>query len=227
MSVEHRNTGRITAALILIGLGVLFLLGDLNILSFSLLGTLWPFFIIVPGLVFLYVALTGSPDSASLAIPGAIVTGTGMILLYQSATGHWESWAYIWTLYPVFLGLGLMYMGRRTGNTGSYRTGLTLTRIGVLAFLVFGAFFEVFIFSSLGLGRYALPLILIIWGAWMLMRGARGGSPGDKPKRGDEPLFTGATVTGQRGTYSATERLRAEIDAALAEDDEPDDGDDV
>ena len=53
----------------------------------------------------------------------AIVTGTGLILLYQNSTGRWQTWAYIWALYPVFLGLGLMFLGRRTDDEGTRRAG--------------------------------------------------------------------------------------------------------
>src|SRR6202049_2660007 len=54
----------------------------------------WPFFVIVPGLVILFVALTASGAvSEGLAILGSIITVTGLILLFQDATDHYESWA--------------------------------------------------------------------------------------------------------------------------------------
>ncbi len=229
MNQMQRSPGRAIVALILVGLGVLFLLGEFGIFNFWDIGRLWPFFIVVPGFVFLFFAATGSREMSSLAIPGSIITGTGLILLYQSVTGRWESWAYVWTLYPVFLGLGLMYMGNRTGSEGSYRTGRTFVTWGAVGFLVFGAFFEVFIFNGFSLGRYLLPLTLILVGAWMLLRGGfdfssrRGG--GGKPKRpagGGQDPFAGAPVVGARGggRPSASERLRQQIDEALAEDDE-------
>ena len=224
MSQMQPNQGRTVAALVLIGLGVLFLLGY----TVSL-GTLWPFFIIVPGLVFLYFAFTGSRDLASLAIPGAIITGTGVILLYQNATGRWASWAYVWTLYPVFLGLGLMYLGRRTGDESTLRSGRGFVTWGGVAFLFFGEFFEVFIFGGFGLTRYALPLILILVGGWLLLRGQGRQLNiqfGGKPKRPavEEPPVTGAPVVKPRRRprrTSASERLRQEIDAALAEEEKP------
>lgn len=123
---DNHNASRNAGAFILIGLGVLFLLAQ--IFNFSFLGTLWPLIVMLPGLVFLYIALTGGKQSAGFVFPGAIITGTGTILFYQNLTNHWESWAYAWTLYPVFVGMGLVFMGRRTGNEGQYQTGQNMMR---------------------------------------------------------------------------------------------------
>ena len=223
--MDHRGAGagRMLAAFILIGLGVLFLLGQ--VVSFAWLWEMWPFFVIAPGVVFLYFAYTGSRDAAGLAIPGAIITGTGLILLVQSVTNLWQSWAYVWTLYPVFLGLGLMFMGRRTDSEGTYRTGRGFVQWGLVAFLIFGSFFEIFIFGGFGVGKYALPVALIIVGAWLLLRPrgtTRFSSNGRKSKREEDPFFVGAPSPRPRGGHSpsAGDSLRKRIDEALAEDDE-------
>ncbi len=105
MGQAQSGSGRSAAAMAIIGVGVFLLLAQFGVFSFNLMGLLWPFFIIIPGLAFLYPAWKGGPDTAPLAIPGAIITGTGALLLLQSVTGRWESWAYVWTLYPVFLAL--------------------------------------------------------------------------------------------------------------------------
>src|SRR5215813_518898 len=118
MDTISRERGRAIGAVTLIGLGLLFLLGQ--ILNVSIFSFLWPFFVIIPGAAFLYFAITGGKNTAGLAVPGTVVTGTGLILLYQSLTNHWESWAYAWTLYPVFVGLALTFMGRRMGDSGTY-----------------------------------------------------------------------------------------------------------
>ncbi len=224
MSQMQQNPGRAVGAFVLIGLGIFFLLSQF--IALPSLGQLWPFFIIVPGLAFLYFAYTGSRDLASLAIPGSIVTGTGLILFYQNSTGRWESWAYIWTLYPVFLGLGLMFLGRRTGDESTRGAGRNFVTWGGIAFLAFGAFFEIFIFGGFGLSRHLLPVLLpallILVGAWLLLKGQGRDRRGHfkyngKAKRGDR-LFTGAPVTGSRRRTPASDRLRAEIDAVLAED---------
>ena len=58
--------GRRAFGLIIIAAGVFFLLAQLGIFSFDFVGFLWPLFIIVPGLVFLYFARSGGDDLARL-----------------------------------------------------------------------------------------------------------------------------------------------------------------
>ena len=73
----------------------------------------WPFFLIVPGLVILFVALTASGAvSEGLAILGSIITVTGLVLLFQDGTDHYESWAYAWALvFPGAIGLAMILYG--------------------------------------------------------------------------------------------------------------------
>jgi hypothetical protein len=226
MNAIQQDRGRAIAAISLIGLGGLFLLDQLfNISIFSIL---WPFFVIVPGAAFLYFALTGGKNTVGLSVPGSVVTGTGLILLYQSLTGHWESWAYAWTLYPVFVGLALTFMGNRTGDQNVHNTGRGLVRWGGVAFIVAAALFELLIFNGGGfLGSLALPILLVGLGAWMLFgKGIRGSGIRNfgKPKN-DEFVFNGPRVVTTRPRYGSSsvinEDLQRKIDAALAEDDEP------
>ena len=88
MVKEHDS--RPVLAIGLIALGVLLLLGQLTGFG-GMLGSLWPLFVMVPGLAFLYFAYTGDKKAAGLAVPGMVITGTGLILFYQNITGHWES----------------------------------------------------------------------------------------------------------------------------------------
>jgi peptidoglycan/LPS O-acetylase OafA/YrhL len=219
MTHSQQDIGRRIGAATLIGVGALFLLGQVT--DFDVFGFIWPFFVILPGAAFLFAAFNGDKNAAGLAVPGALVTGTGGILLYQNMTGHWESWAYIWALYPVFLGLALTYVGRRTDNEGTYKAGRGFVRWGGIAFIVMWAIFELAIFSGdRPFGHLLLPLVLIGAGVILLFRGT-----GDKPKRDSVTIFTGpkvVTIGKAKNGYvpHASDKLRQEIDAALAEDDE-------
>ncbi len=152
----------------LIGLGILFLLGE--IFDFRLGFYLWPFFIIVPGLAFFYFMVHGGKNAAALAIPGSIITTTGLLLLYQSITNHWESWAYAWALiFPTSVGIGLYIFGLWGENDSLRRTGQGFIRVGLILLVLGGLFFEmIFHLSGSRSNRVVWPVVLIIAGIYMV-----------------------------------------------------------
>lgn len=205
-------------AFILIGIGAFFLLGQ--IFDFSFLGTLWPVFILIPGLVFLYAGSNGNKDTVGLMVPGTVITGTAVIFFYQSLTGHWESWAYIWSLYPVFVGLALTYMGQQRSNEREVNVGRGMVRYGLLGFIVLYLFFEVLIFNGIGSGiaQFIFPALLIGAGIYMLKGG------GQLPFITTQTVYEKAKNNGARpDTARHEDSLQRKIDEALAEID--DDGD--
>ena len=206
--MTSRTDSRLPAYL-LMSLGVFFLASQL--FSFSL----WPLFVILPGLPFLYFANTGPKHNAGLIFPGLIISGTGMILLYQSLFSHFESWAYIWTLYPVFVGIGLLFLGKRTDKPQEAETGRGMIRWGLTAFAGLALLFEVFIFQSLlgGLTGWLIPLGLIGAGALLLMNRKSDDDYGGKRKNEDirEKRKNGFSP-------HIDEDLQRRIDEALAED---------
>ena len=135
----------------------------------------WPFFVIVPGLLILFVALTArGAVSEGLAILGSVVTVTGLILLFQDATDHYESWAYAWALvFPGAIGLGMILYGLTASRPGNVRAGTRLIGIALVLFLLGAAFFE----GVIGIGGYQLDhtagvvlgVIIIALGAVMLV----------------------------------------------------------
>ena len=133
----NQNQSRTVGGMLLIGLGGLFLLGQVT--GFGFFGFSWPLFVLIPGLIFLALALRSEDNSTvGFIFPGIIVTGTGLILSYQNMTNHWESWAYIWTLYPVMVGLALRYMGNRTQHPDTAKVGRMLTTGGLIGFVGLG-----------------------------------------------------------------------------------------
>lgn len=100
----------------------------------------WPFFIIGVGGAFLLAAIL--TRSGGLAIPGCIVSGVGGILYYQALTSHWESWAYMWTLIPGFVGIGVIIAGLLSREGLRFDSGgLVLLAISAMGFLIFGSAF--------------------------------------------------------------------------------------
>jgi len=157
--------GSIISGSILILIGLFLLLAQFfpGLAAFFDIGRQWPLIIVAVGALFLLSAPMGVPP---LAIPGAIISGIGGILYYQNSTGNWASWAYIWTLIPGFVGVGMIWMGllqRRSRQ--AMREGGRLLLISAFLFVVFAAFFN----GLGGLGRF-WPVLLIGAGFWLLIR---------------------------------------------------------
>lgn len=183
MNTRSNNLG----AYILIALGVLFLGAQVFNFDFGRIFDIsWPLFIIIPGVIFLVIAFTGDHRAAGFAIPGAIITGTGLILWYQDTFDRWETWAYVWTLYPVFVGAGIAFMGARNHNPQQIKTGRGFVTFGLIGFVVAAAFFELLIFGdNAAVGRWLVPGLLIVAGAYMLFfRRSSSASLDEKDKRG-------------------------------------------
>ncbi len=150
--MENRNRGVIWGIL-LIALGGFFLITRLMPEIFGYV--YWPFIIIGVGGAFLLAAIL--TRTGRLAIPGCIVAGIGGILYYQSITGDWASWAYIWTLIPGFVGVGVLFAGLLSRERPHFDSGgLILMAISAMGFLIFGGSFGL----NLGIGTL-WPVFLI------------------------------------------------------------------
>jgi hypothetical protein len=153
------------AALLILG-GILLLV----VQYFGAANVLWPFFIIIPGLVLAFVA-DRSDWNRSLLVIGAVVAGTGVILLVQSIYDYYQSWAYAWTLLPMFAGAALYYAGDWRHDASQRALGKRFIEWSAAGFVAFGAVFELLIFSGgHSWGRIVLPLALIGFGMLILVR---------------------------------------------------------
>jgi hypothetical protein len=148
--------------ILLVSLGFLLIL--LNTFNFNYGRFAWPFFIIVPGVVLIVVALVIEESFGKvLIIPASILTAVGLLLLYQNTTNHWESWAYAWTLVgPVSIGLGQFIYGSLKKQTEMMKFGSKLLTVGLIMFGLGFVFFELIVgISGFGLGEFGWPLLLI------------------------------------------------------------------
>jgi len=168
----------------LVGLGGLFLLAQITDWHIFALG--WPLFVLIPGLVFLTLAIRGGRDVAGLFFPGILVTGTGAILTYQNITGNWESWAYIWTLYPVMVGLALRCFARRTGEQSAEQAGRYLMIGGLVGLVGLGSLFELAVFDSIRFSGFhvMLPLLMVGVGACLIVKNMR--TSGSRKRKTDD-----------------------------------------
>ena len=170
MKTGRSNSGALVGGSLLIAFGVLATLQQLfqNVFTWSLV---WPIVVIVFGSMFFAGMFAGGKGVSGLAIPGSIISGIGLLLLYQNLTGHWESWSYGWTLIVLFVGVGIYIMGLYAGDAGQKATGQSVMRVGFILFVVFGAFFEL-IFSSgsaYGMRNLLFPILLIVLGAYLIV----------------------------------------------------------
>lgn len=168
--------GNALGGILLIALGIVFLVGQ--IFDIHVGRYVWPFMVIVPGVFLFVVALAVEEEvSKALAIISGIVTMVGTILLVQSFTDLWASWSYAWALVaPTGPGIGLWLLGTAKNSDELVKSGKDLVRVGLVIFVIAAVFFELVIgVSGFGLGRYGLPLLLILLGLFLLVRNARHG----------------------------------------------------
>ncbi len=152
----------IVGGIILILLGLLFLASEIFPGIFSFWS--WPFILVTIGLVFLIWAILSG--NGGLAVPGMILSGLGGIFYYQTTSGDWTSWSYIWALIPGFVGLGVLLSGLIDRKFKSALSGgLTLLLISAIMFFAFGYAF--------GLQRNIAmywPVLLVVLGVVALVR---------------------------------------------------------
>jgi len=158
---------------LLVLIGAILLIGQFVRVDIGHYG--WPFFVIASGVLLIVVALTArGAVSEGLAIAGSIIAVSGLILLYQNSTDHFESWAYAWALvFPGSIGLGMILYGLTAGRPGNVRAGTRLVGIAGVLFLLGAAFFE----GVIGIGGYqldrtaglAVGALIIVLGALMLI----------------------------------------------------------
>lgn len=165
--MEHTTLDNRRIGGALIALGVAFI--AMRLLGVTLAGLFWPLWVLVPGAVMLWFGFRGERAHLGWNIPGALVGGTGAILFLLNLTGQWESWAYAWTLYPVFVGLALHQTGKRNANEGLIVGGHRTATTGLYMLLGFGIFFELLIFGGLDwIAGPLLPLIFIAMGIFFM-----------------------------------------------------------
>ncbi|MBN2005973.1 MAG: hypothetical protein JXA21_21625 [Anaerolineae bacterium] len=167
--MSNRKKSKITSGLVLILLGIALLalqvfpgLGAWFNFTFT-----WPMIIIFVGLgIFIIGLLSGEPD---MAIPACIVGGIGGIL-YLQTTGvlTWQSWAYMWTLIPGFVGLGILIAGLLNGKRKQIGEGLESILRSAVLFTIFGSLFgDLLGYFPL---KFYLPFALIALGVIMFIR---------------------------------------------------------
>jgi hypothetical protein len=162
------NRGSVVVGGILIVIGAIFLFVNVFRIDF---GQIWPIIFYIIGAGFYLPVLLMPRDRGNLAgllIPGTIMFGLGTIFFFNIFTDNWGSWAYIWTLIPASVGLGLL-LAARVGNWGgdTMKVGFWMFVISTGVCLVLAAFF--------GGGNAGLigAILLIVLGVFLLIQSIR------------------------------------------------------
>ena len=164
MQTNRSNAGALIGGAILIAFGLLSLAAQVfRNLDWEFF---WPFSVIAFGVLFFVAMFTGGKQTAGFAIPGSIISGIGLMTLFQNITHHWASMSYFWTLIITFVGAGIYIMGWYGGDENQKHSGLRVIKVGVIMFVIFGAFFEM-IFSSFS--NMLFPILLIVLGAYLIV----------------------------------------------------------
>lgn len=166
--MNKSGRSQLALGIILLLVGGWFLLNQVNpsFQTFFAPYTKGPSVMVLIGAGILIIGLaTGSPG---LSVPAAIVAGIGGIFYYQEATNNFETWSYMWTLIPGFVGVGTILQGLLGENTAyNLKRGLNLMVVSAVLFLIFAAF--------LGgwniLGSYGPAVLLILLGLYVLGSG--------------------------------------------------------
>jgi hypothetical protein len=189
--MNENNSPRSSSSELIVGgglvlIGILFLLN--NFFNFRIEDALWPLFVIIPGLLIFGFSLSFKGETGlGFAIPGAIITMVGLILLYQNTFDHFESWAYAWALVaPTSIGLAQVFYGSIKGFPAIVETGRRMIIVGVGVFAAGAFFFEIVLGISgffSGLREYAWPVLLIGLGIYLFVRrsGPQAAEPAGAP----------------------------------------------
>jgi peptidoglycan/LPS O-acetylase OafA/YrhL len=193
MKTDRSNAAALVGGTLLIAFGLLSLAGQL-FRNFVVWSYIWPFIVIIFGGLFFAGMFLGGKQVSGLAIPGSIISGIGLLFLYQTLTNHWESWSYGWTVIIFFVGIGIYLAGVYGGNERQKVAGTKVMRIGFILFVIFGAFFEMTfsINGSLGVRGLVFPALMILLGGYLIIKrlnlvGERK-SNGDKPSPSEPPI---------------------------------------
>ncbi len=144
------DTRQKSLGIILIFLGIIFLLENLNIITFNFL-TIWPVFVILGGIGFILGYMVNR-RYISFVMPGTILTIYG-VLFMDCNVYSWELMQFLWPIFLLGPGIGffLLYF-LRDHDKEMLIPGITLT---VLSFL--------FLFRYIEYLKY-WPVLMIIGG---------------------------------------------------------------
>jgi hypothetical protein len=123
--------------------------------NWSIWAYLWPLEVISVGIGFVLMAIFLKVPW--LMIPASIVGLTGLVLQFCAITGWWSSWAVLWTVEPLAVGLPLLVIGLIKKIEGVKLAGIILCGLAGLAF----AAMSTVLVTSLWITRLIGPALVL------------------------------------------------------------------
>jgi hypothetical protein len=125
---------------------------------------LWPAEVLALALGFLLAALR--MRSVWLAVPGIIIGLNGVVFQFCAITGLWESWAVLWAVEPLAVGLALLVAGAVKRSGGLVTAGLILCGLAGLSVMGMTMILSGFWWlNTIGAGfLIIIGLLILIWG---------------------------------------------------------------
>lgn len=131
--------------------------------NWSIWAILWPLEVISVSLAFVLMAYFLKVPW--LMIPASIIGLTGLVLQFCAATGWWSSWAVLWTVEPLAVGLPLLLIGIFRKIEGVKVAGLILCGFAGLSFAALSSLFV----TSLWITRLIGPAIVLALGILLVV----------------------------------------------------------
>ena len=165
--------------IILVAAGVLLILVQLDFIeNFNIFSWryLWPVFMILLGLMFHVQFFAGKAKSPGLLVPGGILLVYGCLFMYMAITG-WSSAGYLWPVFLVGPGFGLMELKLFSrGREGSW----------IPVIILFGLALFFFVKESFSSFSIAAAVALIVIGVAIIIaaffEGKKGKGKKNEPK---------------------------------------------
>jgi hypothetical protein len=123
---------------------------------------LWPLEVISVAVGFVFAAIY--MWQIWLIVPAVIIGLNGLVLQFCAITGLWQSWAVLWTVEPLSVGLALLLVSARVRSKGVFLAGIILCGLAGVGLVGMTA-----IFSGWWLFRLAGPALIVLVGLLLLV----------------------------------------------------------
>ncbi len=152
MAENQTNKSNFITGLLLILLGVFLLSAQFGYICWE---NLWPFFLIVGGILF-FLGFLLNRRNFGLLMPGSVLTVIGLLFLYTNA-GRWYEMEHLWPTFVLAPGIGfiLMYLSGPKGN-GLWIPAIILCTIALVFYARFWFIFRYWPVILIAVGLYIL-----------------------------------------------------------------------